>query len=120
MENLLEAVLDHIVAVGVALLIIVGGGGIVVSQIAWNQHHSQTCNVESKQATADKDSKHSYLIFTKDCGQLTVADSLFQGKFNSTDTYAAIKEGRTYTFDTVGWRNGFFSAYPNILTAVQR
>lgn len=101
--------------------IVVGALAIIVGAVwfnaAWNQHHPMTCTVESKQATADKNGGHSYLLFTKECGQLQVADSWLQGKFNSTDTYARIKEGQSYYFDTVGWRNGFFSAYPNVLDA---
>lgn len=103
----------------IALVIIAAIIGAIWSTIAWNQHHTMTCVVDTKQATAKSGGGNQYLIYTKNCGQLQVADSITQGKFNSTDTYAAIKEGHSYTFDTVGWRNGFFSAYPNILEVTE-
>lgn len=103
-------------AVGLA---VVGIGGAIAGEIEWNQHHTQTCTVESKQATGTKDGGHSYMLFTRECGALQVADAILQGKFNSTDTYAGIKEGHVYTMDTVGWRNGLFSQYPNVLTATE-
>ena len=90
--------------------------GVIWFNVAWNEHHTMTCTVETKQATGTK-SGNLYLLYTKECGQLQIADSMLQGKFNSTDTYARIKEGQSYYFDTVGWRNGFFSAYPNVLDA---
>ena len=103
---------------GVLILLAVLGGviGLIWFNVAWNQHRTMTCTVESKQATSNKNGGNDYLIFTKECGQLSVEDSWLQGKFNSTDTYAAIHEGNSYVFDTVGWRNGLFSQYPNVLT----
>ena len=96
-----------------AVIMIVGWVGY---SVAWNNSRTNiTCVVDSKQATSNKYGGNQYLIFTKNCGQLTVADSFWHGKYNSTDTYARIHEGHSYTFDTVGWRNGFFSTYPNVL-----
>jgi len=74
---------------------------------------TQTCTVQEKQATA-KEGGTKYLLFTKECGQLQIADDIFLGNYNSTDVFAGINEGTTYHFETVGFRNGFFSAYPNI------
>jgi hypothetical protein len=106
---------DYEILGGIIVLVIIG---LIVGgwSIAWNSaRQTQTCVVDSKQATSKKDGGNQYLIFTENCGQLQVGDSFWNGKFNSTDTYAKIKEGHSYTFETVGWRNGFFSQYPNIL-----
>lgn len=67
-----------------------------------------------------KNSKeHSkYLIFGEDKdGHIKVVqntDSLFKGKFNSSDIYADIKVGKTYHFDVYGFRIPFLSKYENI------
>lgn len=67
-----------------------------------------------------KNSKeHSkYLIFGEDKdGRIKVVqntDSLFKGKFNSSDIYADIKVGKTYHFDVYGFRIPFLSKYENI------
>jgi len=92
----------------------------VVGSLVWNgTKQTMTCAVTEKQATAKKDSGTRYLIYTENCGQLEVADSLLNLKFNSADTYGGIKPGKSYTFHTVGWRNGLFSQFPNILDAEQ-
>ncbi|WNN96025.1 hypothetical protein SEA_HIRKO_75 [Arthrobacter phage Hirko] len=92
----------------------------VIGSLVWNgTKQTMTCTVTEKQATAKKDSGTRYLIYTENCGQLEVADSLLNLKFNSADTYGGIKPGQSYTFHTVGWRNGLFSQFPNILDAEQ-
>lgn len=61
-----------------------------------------------------------YLVFTKDNEKVEVyaiQDELFQGRWNSSDTYGKIEAGKKYKFTVVGIRNRFFSLYPNILEA---
>jgi len=55
----------------------------------------------------------NYLIY---CNNETFEndDLLFKGKFNSSDVYNQIKEGKTYKFVVYGWRVPFFSMYRNI------
>ena len=64
----------------------------------------------------DNDSK--YLVFTEDAyGNVEtyeITDSLLKFRFNSSDVYAALKVGSTYRLTIGGWRNNFFSWYPNI------
>lgn len=63
-----------------------------------------------------------YLIYCKDAtGNVCVykiKDSLMQGKFNSSDIYASIEVGKTYTFLIRGTRVEFTSNYPNIVRIV--
>ncbi len=83
---------------------------------------TETCTVESKERTThvnDGKSTQQKLVYTDECGVLTVDDNFFLGKFNSADTYGKLKEGKTYEIESVGWRNGFFSWYPNVLTATE-
>lgn len=64
------------------------------------------------------DDESKYLIFGEDSdGNVSVfeiTDSLFMGRFDSSDTYGGIKVGKTYTFKIGGSRNELFSYYPNI------
>lgn len=66
-------------------------------------------------------SKGKYLVFTeKENGEiqvLEVSDSLLKGRFNSSDVWGNIKEGKTYKFTVGGSRNEFWSWYPNIYEA---
>ena len=59
-----------------------------------------------------------YLVFTEDTNgtvaTFEITDSWLNGRFNSSDIYAAIKIGNTYTFTVGGSRNEFMSWYPNI------
>lgn len=54
-----------------------------------------------------------YLIST-DEGVYEVTDSLWKMRFDSSDVYAGIEVGETYTFEIAGVRSPFFSLYPNI------
>lgn len=54
-----------------------------------------------------------YLVFT-DAGTFELTDSLYLGRWNSSDMYGRIKDGQTYKIDHYGWRFGCASSYPNI------
>ncbi len=55
-----------------------------------------------------------YLIYTE-AGTLKLEDEILYGNFNSSDWYGQIRQDSTYTFNTVGYRVGFMSEYPNIV-----
>lgn len=55
-----------------------------------------------------------YLIYTE-AGPLKLEDELWYGNFNSSDWYGQIRQDSTYTFETVGYRIGYLSEYPNIV-----
>lgn len=54
-----------------------------------------------------------YLIYTED-EVFQNADSILEGKFNSSDFQARIHEHKCYRFEVYGWRIPFLSAYRNI------
>lgn len=54
-----------------------------------------------------------YLIFGKN-EVYENTDSFIRFKFNSSDFYRDIQEGKCYTFQVQGWRIPFFSSYRNI------
>jgi hypothetical protein len=77
------------------------------------------CSVNNKDRSSDSKGNSVFLVYTDSCGVFTVDDAMLENKWNSTDTYAAIKVGKTYDFVTYGFRNGFLSSYPNILKATE-
>lgn len=110
-----------LVVVGVVVAVVIT---IIVSIFYFNSRESlESCTVDSKDraisVSSDKDgnttTKTDYRVYTS-CGVFTVGDNLFFGRFNSADTYGSLHEGSTYDLDVIGWRNGFFSMFPNILT----
>ncbi len=79
---------------------------------------STGCTVTDKQAIAKSDGGTNYRVFSS-CGVFGVQDDLFLGQWNSADTFNSIEVGKTYDFEAYGWRNGFFSTFPNILHATE-
>lgn len=65
----------------------------------------------------EDDSK--YLIYCeKEDGEVIVfenTDNILRGKWDSSDIYGRIKEGKSYTFTVVGFRIPFLSTYQNII-----
>ena len=76
------------------------------------------CTVDEKDHSINKDGDGVYRVYT-DCGVFNVEDAPFLGQFNSADTYARIKVGKTYEFVTYGYRNGLMSMFPNITKATE-
>lgn len=106
--------------IGAVILTIIGLGLFIVLP-TWfyihfeTNHHFITLTVNKSERVVDQDGKGSrYLIFT-DKGVFENSDSLLNNKWNSSDLYNDIKVGKTYTCDLVGFRNGFFSTYENII-----
>lgn len=98
----------------VGTLLAAGGIGAMVS-VYMGSHETKTCKVETTNFSTGPEGKGVFRVAT-DCGVMSVEDSLLFGKFNAADTYYSIKEGKTYRMELVGFRNGFASMYPNILS----
>lgn len=75
------------------------------------------CTVTEKYVAVSN--KTSEKRLNTSCGVFKVEDELSQGDWNSADRYAQIEEGKTYDFETYGFRNGFFSSFPNIAKATE-
>lgn len=82
-----------------------------------------TATVTDK-AVKNYDDNGLYLIYTKDSDGtilvMEIEDNIFVGQFNSSDIYAKIETGKTYTFDVGGSRVPFFSWYPNIYSTTEQ
>ena len=67
----------------------------------------------------DKDVKRyedsdKYLIYTES-GTFEITDSVAYWRWDSSDLYGKIEEGKTYTATVYGWRIPFISSYQNIV-----
>ena len=72
------------------------------------------CTVEDKDRTTNSDGASVHRLYT-DCGVFAIKDNLLEGRWDSADDYQAIEVGATYDFETIGWRNGFMSLFPNVV-----
>lgn len=64
-------------------------------------------------SSGDSGTTCRYLIFTDET-TFAVEDSIVIGRFDSSDFYGQIRVCHRYDITYYGWRQGFFSLYPNI------
>ncbi len=56
-----------------------------------------------------------YLVGSEDGQVFQITDSIIKWRFDSSNLYADLDEGETYTVNTQGWRFAVLSDYKNIL-----
>ena len=71
------------------------------------------CTVKRTESVGGQQSK--YLIFCQE-EVFQNTDEMAYMKFNSSDVYNGIEQGKKYTFQVVGWRYPFLSWYRNIIS----
>lgn len=105
---------DVIAVISYAIITLFLIVAIVIPKVFYSFNNSyMTATIKDKIVkNGNKSSK--YLIFT-DKEVLQNTDSLFRGKFNSSDVYVDLEVGKTYEFHLIGWRIKFFSVYKNII-----
>lgn len=103
----------RVVAAAAAVLVLAGLAGCAQDSSAG------PCTVTEKDRTVDADGRSQARVYTEECGVFVVDDAPLKGQFNSADTFAGIDVGSTYEFETYGFRNGFLSSFPNIITATE-
>ena len=102
-----------------AIALAIAGVAILgLSGCASDQTEVKTCTVNDKTAAGQK-SGVLYLVYTDECGVLTVGDAALKGQWNSSDTYAEIEIGKVYDFELYGFRNGWMSSYQNIIAVTE-
>lgn len=57
---------------------------------------------------------YANLVYTSK-GVFSNTDTVIPWKTKSSDIYAQLQQGKTYTCQVAGWRNGFLSMYPDII-----
>lgn len=105
----------HKTIIGLTIALFIGIVGIEFARFAHKETVKTTVTGKERIVKGNLDNIESYyLIYTED-GTLKLEDELLYGNFKSSDWYGKIKVDSTYEFTTIGWRIGFFSAYPNIV-----
>lgn len=107
----------------VTAIVLVVTAVIVVPVMNFSNDHTYTVTITDKERVTtqfDKDNIDSkYLIYREDENGKTYVfedtDTLFRGKFNSSDVYGALKEGKTYELTVIGFRVYIFNWYENII-----
>lgn len=94
------------------VLVLVLGAGCGAVKAA--HRVDKTITVDSKERVVSGKSGR-YLVFTEGSGTYEVTDSLWAGRWDSSDVYGQIEEGVTYDVTVQGYRVPFFSMYPNII-----
>lgn len=74
----------------------------------------QTCTVTDKESVRQKDS-NQYRVYTS-CGTFVVEDSIAIFRFDSADVYGSLKVNTDYKIKHGGYRVGFLSMFPNIIS----
>lgn len=102
----------YLMVAAVVLLAIIGISFGVMNAFHVNE---VTCTVTDKDRTTKSEGGSDMRLYTEDCGTLSVSDSLLDGHFSSSDTYASIEPGNTYNFTTRGFRIPILSMFPNVV-----
>lgn len=102
--------------VGFGLLVaLIGGCNYAVYN---STKETVTAKVIDKERIVERDAEGNasskYLIFTN-VETFENTDSLWAGKWNSSDVYGRIQEGQICEFTVVGFRVGWMSMYRNII-----
>lgn len=80
--------------------------------------HTVTITVSDKSVKRGKGNEDDkYLVYTKEDTTYEITDSLFMGRFDSSDLYGRIEVGKTYECTVAGYRIPFLSMYMNIYEA---
>jgi hypothetical protein len=109
------------VAVAAVFAVTIAGIGFSFFGAAAVQGVSIGCTVTDKDRTSDGQGGSDMRIYTKGCNDssavkvFTVADNMFMGEYASADTYSGIEIGKTYDFETRGFRIPVLSQFENIV-----
>lgn len=95
---------------GVLALVLAGFG---LAFASYSSVTEVTTVVTDKERVCETKGDCRYLIFTE-AGTFENTDSLFMGKFNSSDVQGSINVGSEYDIVARGWRIGLLSSYPNV------
>lgn len=93
---------------------------IVVPEFYWFMPSEKNITVTVKEKWVKQQDKTAYYLFSDMNGNVyKLDDDFWYGKWNSSDQYAMIHEGKTYNMKTCGWRTHWLSEYPNVINIYQ-
>lgn len=100
----------------IALALLAGLALFGWSAVDHYHEHDAVCTVTNMDRGMDSSGNSHYRVYTKQCDTLADEDSLWFGKWNSSDLWGQIQVGRTYTFHVAGVRSGLLSSFANIIS----
>lgn len=86
-------------------------GGMAAYELGTKDEAEFTVRSKERVTTGQKS---EYLVFT-DRGVFQNTDSMFNGKYNSSDLYNDMEQGKSYKCDVYGKRIPLLSMYQNLL-----
>lgn len=87
--------------------------------IVWSTKLEKTITVTRMQRNAESDGG-CYMIWTKEGEVFEDTDSYLFLKFNSSDVYGQMFEGKKYRVSISGWRWHWPTSYRNILKVIEK
>lgn len=102
--------------IGVAL-VVVGAIGFGLAYYL-NTSTQTACVVEDKDRTRSENGS-DMRVYTENCGVLQVSDNLLKFHFDSSDVFNEIEVGKTYDFETFGYRVPVLSQFESIINATE-
>lgn len=105
--------------IGCFFLVLIIVIGLVFSLIKANTTHYEIVTIASKERQCDggKDGSCYYVVFGTNDQIYENRDTMLQGKWDSGNLQAKLREGHTYRLELVGWRIPFLSMRENIVSA---
>lgn len=101
----------------IVIILILAFTVVFVACTSFNERTYTVTIIDHERITYNQKSK--YLIYCRtDDGETKVfenTDNWFRLKFNSSDFYADLEVGKTYTVTVVGYRVAIFNGYENII-----
>ena len=99
-----------VLLIGIIIIVI-----IAVISINFTYGNEQNIEITVKDKYIKRyDDSDMYMVVDTSGNAYKITDMMFLGKFDSTDIYNKLEIGNTYKIKTTGYRNKFFSSYPNI------
>lgn len=96
-------------------IVVVALALLVILPIAVYRSSLETVTIKVKKTERDNSSSDRYLVYAEDGKVYEIADSLCFLRYDSSNIYGELTEGKEYRCEVAGWRIPFFSAYPNII-----
>lgn len=116
-----KSLLGYLTAITAIALVVIA---VIASPVMnFSNDHTYTVTITDKERVTTQFAKDNidskYLIYGEDENGKTYVfentDTLFRGKFNSSDVFGALKEGETYELTVIGFRVHIFNWYENII-----
>ena len=121
---------EKIVLISIGVIIVIAGFGL--ASMTWHNNYEVASvdekiitvadyqikpNVnKNKQGFIVVDSADDLLLVTSDGESFLNEENFWFGKFNTRDLFNQLKVGGTYKIKYYGWREPFYSTFPNILS----